>query len=145
MSLATLNPDHPADSLTRYGWTIQCDGCGRFIGKTNPVVEQKTDSVFDPSMEQWYPEEKIYCSKCTKNPKSTIPDHPADSLTPVYCACGCGQTIPINSCFTYKVGNIIVHSPDYQEYEGEYYFREHLEEMLGDMRSELHLLSKDVG
>jgi len=43
----------------------KCDGCGKFMGETNPPVKQQELAVFDRRQEQWYPEVFMYCSKCT--------------------------------------------------------------------------------
>lgn len=52
-------------------WWLKCDRCGRFMGETNPPVESGEYPKFDPRQEQWYPEEYMYCKKCSEEREVT--------------------------------------------------------------------------
>ena len=52
-------------------WWLKCDGCGRFMGETNPPVKSVERPVFDSRQEQWYPEEYMYCKKCSEEKELT--------------------------------------------------------------------------
>jgi hypothetical protein len=41
------------------------------MGETNPPVESGEYPKFDPRQEQWYPEEYMYCKKCSEEREVT--------------------------------------------------------------------------
>ena len=51
-------------------WFMKCDQCGKFIGATNPVAKEVTESYWSVAQEQFYPEDMYICTKCVEKERA---------------------------------------------------------------------------